>query len=234
MTRSIPWLRVFVEGVVIVGSILLAFGIDAWWEGRQEREDELGYVERLRAGLAADTARFSRFLRGSLEVKIAVLRDFQSAQGAPLQFSDADAMMDRLIRSGFAQLTEVQSEAFREMENTGNLGLVQPAALRENLAAYYARHELMSGILEDPPGRYGRLLEGALPGGLWYSARIDSTAVDRAELERGVRAMVSDPELEEAINSELAYATSLAFYSRSFAEQAADLLLQLSAAYPEQ
>ena len=26
MTRQIPWLRVFVEGVVIVGSILLAFG----------------------------------------------------------------------------------------------------------------------------------------------------------------------------------------------------------------
>ena len=25
MTRQIPWLRVFVEGVVIVGSILLAF-----------------------------------------------------------------------------------------------------------------------------------------------------------------------------------------------------------------
>ncbi len=26
-TRSIPWLRVFVEGVVILGSILLAFEI---------------------------------------------------------------------------------------------------------------------------------------------------------------------------------------------------------------
>ena len=33
MTRQIPWLRAFVEGVVIVGSILLAFGIDACWEG---------------------------------------------------------------------------------------------------------------------------------------------------------------------------------------------------------
>ncbi len=33
MTRQIPWLRFFVEGVVIVGSILLAFGIGAWWEG---------------------------------------------------------------------------------------------------------------------------------------------------------------------------------------------------------
>ncbi len=37
MKPQIPWLRVFVEGVVIGGSILLAFGIQAWWEGRGVR-----------------------------------------------------------------------------------------------------------------------------------------------------------------------------------------------------
>ena len=40
MSEQIPWRRVFVEGVVIVGSILLAFGIQAWWDGLQEREEE--------------------------------------------------------------------------------------------------------------------------------------------------------------------------------------------------
>ena len=35
LKAQIPWLRVRVEGVVIVGSILLAFGIDAWWDGMQ-------------------------------------------------------------------------------------------------------------------------------------------------------------------------------------------------------
>jgi len=29
--RQVPWLRVFAEGVMIVGSILLAFSIDAAW-----------------------------------------------------------------------------------------------------------------------------------------------------------------------------------------------------------
>lgn len=36
-----PWLRVLIEGAVIVGSILLAFGIDASWDARQERKAEL-------------------------------------------------------------------------------------------------------------------------------------------------------------------------------------------------
>ena len=41
MTRyqKIPWLRIGTESVAIVASILLAFAIDAWWVGQQEREE---------------------------------------------------------------------------------------------------------------------------------------------------------------------------------------------------
>ena len=49
---QMPWLRVFVEGVVIVGSILLAFGIDAAWEGVHEREDERASLELLSRDLS--------------------------------------------------------------------------------------------------------------------------------------------------------------------------------------
>ena len=52
----IPWLRVFVEGVVIVGSILLAFGIDAWWEGRQERAEEQQLLTNLQQELRGRAA----------------------------------------------------------------------------------------------------------------------------------------------------------------------------------
>lgn len=39
-SNNIPWGRVLVEGAAIVISILLAFGIDAWWQDRQERAEE--------------------------------------------------------------------------------------------------------------------------------------------------------------------------------------------------
>jgi hypothetical protein len=39
-TTNIGWPRIFVEGAAIVASILLAFGIDAWWQDRQTRFDE--------------------------------------------------------------------------------------------------------------------------------------------------------------------------------------------------
>ena len=49
-TRSIPWPRILAEGVAIVVSILLAFGIQAWWEGRQEINRE----QRMLGALVAE------------------------------------------------------------------------------------------------------------------------------------------------------------------------------------
>ena len=59
MTRHVPWLRVFVEGVVIVGSILLAFGIQAWWDERGERRAQAEQIVTLRSEF--------RTARGTLE-----------------------------------------------------------------------------------------------------------------------------------------------------------------------
>ncbi len=46
--RRIPWLRLAAEALLIVVSILLAFGIDAWWDARQDRVAELRVLRNLR------------------------------------------------------------------------------------------------------------------------------------------------------------------------------------------
>ncbi len=49
---EIHWPRILAEGAAIVVSILLAFWIQAWWDERQDRSDELvilaALVEELR------------------------------------------------------------------------------------------------------------------------------------------------------------------------------------------
>ncbi len=52
--REIPWLRVAIEGVVIVGSILLAFGIDAWWSHRADQAQERSILEGLYTEFSAN------------------------------------------------------------------------------------------------------------------------------------------------------------------------------------
>ena len=40
---GVPWLRRTIEVVAIIASILIAFAIDAWWQGRLE-EDEVEQI----------------------------------------------------------------------------------------------------------------------------------------------------------------------------------------------
>ena len=47
-SRPIPWARFFYENVLIVASILAAFSIDAWWDGRQEARIKAELVSMLK------------------------------------------------------------------------------------------------------------------------------------------------------------------------------------------
>ena len=59
---EIPWKRISVEAVAIVGSILLAFAIDAWWEKRQEQDADTKQLDRVSAELEANADRIQRKL----------------------------------------------------------------------------------------------------------------------------------------------------------------------------
>lgn len=54
---NLSWARILAEGSAIVVSILLAFGIQAWWEERQERAEEAELLSRLHAEFSTNLAR---------------------------------------------------------------------------------------------------------------------------------------------------------------------------------
>jgi len=54
---NISWVRILAEGSAILVSILLAFGIQAWWEERQERAAETELLSRLHAEFLTNLAR---------------------------------------------------------------------------------------------------------------------------------------------------------------------------------
>ena len=118
MKPQIPWLRVFVEGVVIVGSILLAFGIQAWWDEAQERAEEQEILMGLETDFAANLAQ----LRGVVSVhdwaqdmvaRLEAMSDadlaavppdsvglYARAMGASRSFDARDGTLDAVMASG--------------------------------------------------------------------------------------------------------------------------------------
>jgi hypothetical protein len=143
-TRSIPWPRIFAEALAIVVSILLAFGIQAWWEERQDRAVEqallAGLVEDLRLD-SADYAGFAAVHRGrvrgadfllSLGTQESAVRPGSSASGEEMTPGRAFQLVGR-----FARLETVRV-SYDQITAAGMSDVISDPDLRRKIAQYYA------------------------------------------------------------------------------------------------
>ena len=125
-TKNTNWNRFSIEVAAIVGGILLAFAIDAWWEERQERNEETEQLSRLRDEFITNIERvdqraknYSLTVQGSID--IFTLIDAAIGRGditvevpaeklrymlfAPTFEADTP-VLDGLIRSGRLEIVE--------------------------------------------------------------------------------------------------------------------------------
>ena len=95
MKGQLGWLRVFVEGVVIVVSILMAFGIEAGWEGWRELQQERGvlsaFVRELRNN-AEHLERFSTLQQQQLD-RVVVLLDATASDDPDISADSLDHLL---------------------------------------------------------------------------------------------------------------------------------------------
>ena len=153
MTRQIPWLRVFVEGVVIVGSILLVFGIDAWWEGNQDSQLEDRYLERLATDLDSDTAEI-RTVVARTDQRLSQLRLLADAIADPHIAGDHPADFVHAIEQvTWRSVPTITTYTYDELLSTGRMALLRSEDLRNGLAEYYAflADQRWLGLGEDDP-----------------------------------------------------------------------------------
>jgi hypothetical protein len=75
LSRNIPWPRVAAEGIAILASILLAFAVQAWWEGRQARQE----LRELLVLLDNELTRNSERLQISLDEHRNILETIETA-----------------------------------------------------------------------------------------------------------------------------------------------------------
>lgn len=130
--------RLLAEGFAIVASILLAFAIDAWWDGLQERRDEvavlgslLGEFEANSARIPASIARHDRFVAAADEV-IRILRETPDGEIAMI----ADTL---LAVTSVHHSFEPVSGALQAVLQSGDLHLIENRTLRELLAKWPSR-----------------------------------------------------------------------------------------------
>ena len=126
--------RVTLEALVIVGSILLAFGIDAAWEERREARAGARLLETLAGELAELRAEMVRHRDRWAEVQDATERLIvaQSTGEVP-----PPAVMDTLLFRFLTPTTfDAQGLGLASATSGGSLGLIQDPELRNMIAAW--------------------------------------------------------------------------------------------------
>ena len=111
---KIEWHRLFIEGAVIVVSILLAFAIDAWWDERQELEAAQYQVERVATELESNIERLEEQVE-LLDIAAETARDFLahfSPSPEPLEKGYVSEVFRGLFASGTLSLNRSASENF--------------------------------------------------------------------------------------------------------------------------
>ena len=134
--KSRRWGRVVAEGLVIVFSILLAFGIEAWWSERGERDAEAEALEGLRDDFVDNLGRLASVMSEHAEVRDASVRVL-AMTGPEANQIVSDLVMDTLVMALIAYPKVFPVTATHDaLIASGRIELLESATLRRELARW--------------------------------------------------------------------------------------------------
>jgi len=125
-----------IDGIVIIVSILIAFGLDAWWDGHSARKVEQAHL----AALRVDFEQTREHLQEAIEHEtrsVALARQLTAGAGiAPV----VEGMLDSMMYELFSMPTfEPVQGAYHELLSSGELALIRDKPLRKALASWESR-----------------------------------------------------------------------------------------------
>ena len=123
------------EGILIVVSILVAFAIDAWWEERQERAEEVRILESLRAEFHANAEYMPEFIEAHRRTTFYAkqITERMEAAGPGGKFSVSVAELAQILQN---RSTDPQTGALDAILQSGELRFIGNRGIRESLAQW--------------------------------------------------------------------------------------------------
>jgi len=134
-TQKISWKRLTVEAAAIVGSILLAFAIDAWWEQQKEVRDEQELLVSLvrEFELTRDELKFSS---ENHEDRRTAARKLSTMSATTIDAVSLAELADLLYRASSWLRSDPPRGALNGAITSGRLALIRDKRLEALLAGW--------------------------------------------------------------------------------------------------
>jgi len=133
--QQVPWKRISIEAAAIVGSILLAFAIDAWWQERSEQEDLLQHLSAFEQELIESRKDIELALELSTKVLkttdevFLVMSDLESSS-LPSDFAETIGSIYKI------HSPNLNTGAYEDMVSSGNMRLIANRTLSDRMKQY--------------------------------------------------------------------------------------------------
>jgi len=217
-TNKVSWHRIFIEGTVIVTSILLAFGIDAWWDKRNELADEQRYLAGLKVEFTENVAAAQNVIARH-ELFAERVDRLVSMTNEDIMALEGDSI-EEFMRAMMQYMTfEPSGGSLSSLLSAGRLSVIQDDALRDQLVEWLR-------LLDDLSEEAGFLTRASERITLAASQQIDlRKPLDAEDLLR-VR---HDDDMMGIIRAKLFFATLYTGELRSLLSHAESILVAVRA-----
>ena len=157
--QSLSWRSAFLQGLGVLLGILIAFGIDAAWDTRQDEERASNYLDALGSELETNRERYEGYLRelaAGVAEDAAGIRDIVFADGAVT----SGQILEWQTGGAASFMTLPERAALTDILSSGGITLIDDPAVRRLISRYAEKLDRQLLAQEDLVGLWrGRLVE---------------------------------------------------------------------------
>lgn len=148
--NEIPWKRLIVEGLIIVTSILLAFAIEAWWQNRQEKAQEIELLQAIRQDFVENQQRIVDQVAG-INIASDYLGAFATSNDIDRYIANLDFNVELIVRPMYRSFTTsgMMLGFLESTTNSGMLALISSSDLRSAIAEIVNQNDNLDIIADD-------------------------------------------------------------------------------------
>lgn len=219
------WQRVLGELALIIGGVLIALTLDAWWAGRQEQQQEIAYLEQLLADLQETQRRLHESISGDAAISDDVSQIVQRAFDGRLPPRDS-----LRLRTGYNQFRPLTGTQTALLQGDG-LQLLRSDSLRFALIAYSALTQATETILRHTEDLIWNSTERVFHARARHSQQPQRAGLNPSQrwTQIDVAGVLSDPDLVSALQLQVAASQNRVRNLRRLEEPIADLIRLLQA-----
>lgn len=136
MSFRTTWVKALIEGGAVLAGILIAFGIDAGWDIRSERERERSYLVAVREELEGNRMLFQQDII-QLETWIkASYEHLTNIAASRVAAADRNEILEMAWLTGPDRTSPPARAALDDLVSSGGFQILRSSELRRNLADY--------------------------------------------------------------------------------------------------